>query len=77
MVCYYFAALQDVLFKQAGYEHRVIYGTQGRGDHYWNQVKINGKWRNFDACMGHCDVSDEYLSNKGFIWYEYVYPEYS
>ena len=76
VVCYYFAALQDVLFKQAGYEHRVVYGTQGRGDHYWNQIKINGEWRNFDACMGHCDVSDAELDAKGFVRYEYVYPEY-
>ncbi|MGN0612537.1 MAG: transglutaminase domain-containing protein [Porcipelethomonas sp.] len=77
VVCYYFAALQDLLFRQAGYETRIIYGTQGFGDHYWNQVKINGTWMNFDACMGHYNVTDSYLANKGFVWYQYVYPEYN
>lgn len=49
---YYFAALQDILFHQAGYESRIVYGTAGNGDYYWNQVKTDGVWVNYDACGG-------------------------
>ena len=73
---YYFAALQDILFHQAGYESRIVYGTAGNGDYYWNQVKTDGVWVNYDACGGYSNVSDIYLKSCGYIWYEYVYPKY-
>jgi len=77
VVCYYFAAITDVLFRQAGYETRVVYGTgHGEGDHYWNQVKINGVWRNYDTCNGYADVDDAYLKSRNYTWKLYVNPEY-
>lgn len=73
VVCYYFAALTDLLFQQAGYETRIVYGTgRGEGEHYWNQVKINGVWTNYDACNGYADVTDDFLKSKNYTWYKYV-----
>lgn len=77
VVCYYFAAVTDLLFKQAGYETRIVYGTGTHTtDHYWNQVYINGKWLNYDTCNGHCGVSDEYLKSLTYTWTQFVYAKY-
>ncbi|MBR6791915.1 MAG: hypothetical protein IKM49_02175, partial [Ruminococcus sp.] len=78
VVCYYFAAITDVLFKQAGYETRIVYGTgRGTGDHYWNQVLINGVWTNYDTCNGYANVTDDYLKDQNYTWTQFVYPEYN
>lgn len=77
VVCYYFAALQDFLFQEAGLTSRIVYDTgRGSGDHYWNQVYVDGTWLNYDACNGYAAVSDTYLKNENYTWYQYVYPEY-
>ncbi|MBQ1519735.1 MAG: hypothetical protein IIZ53_07785, partial [Ruminococcus sp.] len=77
VVCYYFAALQDLLFHEAGYESRIVYGNGTHtSDHYWNQVKINGVWTNYDACNGCANVSDSYLQSLTYTWYQFVYPNY-
>lgn len=77
VVCYYFAAVTDLLFKQAGYETRIVYGTGTHtSDHYWNQVYINGKWLNYDTCNGFCGVSDEYLKSLTYTWTQFVYAKY-
>lgn len=78
VVCYYFAAVTDVLFRQAGFETRIVYGTgRGDGDHYWNQVRINGVWTNYDTCNGYANVTDDYLKLQNYTWYKYVYPVYN
>lgn len=78
VVCYYFAAITDVIFQQAGYETRIVYGTgRGTGDHYWNQIKVNGVWTNYDTCNGYADVTDDYLISLNYTWTQYVYPEYN
>ena len=78
VVCYYFAAVTDVLFKQAGYETRIVYGTgRGSGDHYWNQIKVNGVWTNYDTCNGYSNVTDDFLKSQNYTWYQYVYPVYN
>lgn len=78
VVCYYFAAITDVIFQQAGYETRIVYGTgRGTGDHYWNQIKVNGVWTNYDTCNGYADVTDDYLKSLNYTWTQYVYPEYN
>ncbi|MBR4022835.1 MAG: hypothetical protein IKI94_09660 [Ruminococcus sp.] len=73
----YFAAIADVLFKAAGYESRIVYGT-GRSEnaHYWNQVKIDDEWINYDCCNGYANVSDEYLKEINYTFSEYIYPVY-
>ena len=77
VVCYYFAALQDLLFHEAGFESRIVYGNGTHAsDHYWNQVKINGEWTNYDACNGFAAVSDDFLKAKTYTWYQFVYPVY-
>ena len=77
VVCYYFAAIQDLLFHEAGYESRIVYGNGTHtSDHYWNQVKINGVWTNYDACNGCANVSDAYLTSLTYTWYQFVYPNY-
>ncbi len=75
--CYYFAAVTDVLFRQAGYETRVVYGTgRSDGDHYWNQILVDGVWTNYDTCNGYADVTDDYLESQNYTWKMYLYPEY-
>ncbi|MDE7225583.1 MAG: hypothetical protein K2N49_01800, partial [Ruminococcus sp.] len=77
VVCYYFAAVSDLLFKQAGYTSRIVYGTgRGAGDHYWNQVYVNGSWTNYDACNGYADVSFSFLQSQNYTFYQYVNPIY-
>lgn len=47
-VCYYLAATLDYFMHMCGYETRIVHATHSTGDHYWNQVLINGKWLNYD-----------------------------
>lgn len=78
VVCYYFAAITDVLYKQAGYESRIVHGTgHGTGEHYWNEIKINGNWTCIDTCNGYFQVSFSYLQSKNYTFYNYVYPTYN
>ena len=84
VVCYYFAAVTDLLFQQANIESRIVYGNgRGTGDHYWNQIKVNGEWTNYDTCNGFAGVTDKYLqtpstrTGDGYVIYDYVYPSFS
>lgn len=78
IVCYYFAAITDLLYKQAGYESRIVYGTgRGTGDHYWNEIKINNEWTSIDTCNGYFQVSFSYLQTQNYTLYNYVYPAYN
>ncbi|MBP3309857.1 MAG: hypothetical protein J6L05_03490 [Ruminococcus sp.] len=78
VVCYYFAAVTDVLFQNAGYESRIVYGTgRGTGDHYWNQIKVNGVWTNYDTCNGYKNVTFEFLQAQNYTFKQYVYPDYN
>lgn len=78
IVCYYFAAVTDVLYKQAGFETRIVYGTgRGEGEHYWNQIKVNGVWTNYDTCNGYANVTDEFLKAQNYTWYQFIYPVYN
>lgn len=79
VVCYYFAAVTDLLFQQAGLECRIVYGTgRGSGDHYWNQVydTATGTWVNYDTCNGYYNVSFAYLQTQNYTFKQYVYPKY-
>lgn len=79
VVCYYFAAVTDLLFQQAGLTSRVVYGTgRGSGDHYWNQVydSTTGTWLNYDTCNGYRAVSFSYLQSQNYTFYQYVYPKF-
>ena len=77
VVCYYFAAISDLLFQQAGYKTRIVYGT-GRGttDHYWNQVLIDGVWVNYDACNGYFGKTDAFLKEKNYTFKQYINAKY-
>ena len=84
IVCYYFAAVTDLLFQQANIESRIVYGNgRGTGDHYWNQIKVNGVWTNYDTCNGFAGVTDAYLktpstrTGDGYVIYDYIYPSFS
>lgn len=79
VVCYYYAAITDLLFQQAGYECRVVYGTgRGTGDHYWNQIydQTSGTWLNYDTCNGYFGVSFAYLQTQNYTFKQYVFPKY-
>jgi hypothetical protein len=59
-------------------ESRIVYGTGRRdGEHFWNQVKVNGVWRNYDACNNYKNVTDEYLIGEGYTIAGYIYPDFS
>jgi hypothetical protein len=76
--CYYLAALQDYLFREAGYTSRIVYGTQGSGVHYWNQVLVNGSWLNYDGCnSGRGGKTNAQLSaiNANYKWCGYIVPD--
>lgn len=78
IVCYYYAAITDLLYKQAGYESRIVHGTgRGSGEHYWNEIKINGYWTCIDTCNGYFQVSFSYLQSQNYTFYNYVYPTYN
>lgn len=78
IVCYYYAAITDLLYKQAGYESRIVHGTgRGAGEHYWNEVKLNGTWYCIDTCNGYFQVSFSYLQSQNYTFYNYVYPTYN
>ena len=45
----YIAAELDYLFREAGFTSIIMYENTDKGYHYWNQVKINDTWYNYDA----------------------------
>jgi hypothetical protein len=76
--CYYLAALEDYLFREAGYTSRIVYGTQGSGVHYWNQVLVNGTWLNYDPCnAGRGGKTNAQLSaiSSAYQWCGYIVPD--
>ncbi|MDE7122064.1 MAG: hypothetical protein K2O42_07890, partial [Oscillospiraceae bacterium] len=76
-VCYYMTAKMDFLLQEAGYECRIVHATHGSGDHYWNQVKINGNWLNYDCTNGYSAYDWNRMMNAGnYIFLGYVYPVY-
>lgn len=78
IVCYYFAAVTDILLKQAGWESRIVHGTgTGTGEHYWNEVKVNGTWYCIDTCNGFYMVSFSTLQAKNYTFSNYIYPTYN
>ncbi|MBP0961239.1 MAG: hypothetical protein J5864_03765 [Oscillospiraceae bacterium] len=76
-VCYYMAAEMDVLLEQAGYQCRVVHATHGSGDHYWNQIYINGQWTNYDVTNCWSNYTwDQMVEAGAYILLGYVRPEY-
>ena len=47
-VCYYLAATMDYYLQRAGYTTRLVHATHSTGNHYWNQVLVDGVWQNYD-----------------------------
>ncbi|MDE6835169.1 MAG: hypothetical protein K2J39_13130 [Ruminococcus sp.] len=77
IVCYYFAAITDILLKQAGWQSRIVHGTgTGTGEHYWNEVYANNTWYCIDTCNGYNMVSFSYLQGKNYTFSKYFYPTY-
>lgn len=79
VVCYYFAAVTDLLFKQAGYTTRIVYGTgRASSDHYWNQVydPTTDTWLDYDTCNGYFAVTFSHLQTQNYTIYQYVYPKF-
>lgn len=77
IVCYYYAAVLDLLYQQMGYQTRIVYGTgHYESEHYWNQVLVNGTWYNYDACNGYFAVSDDFLKSQNYTWYQTVTAKY-
>ena len=76
-VCYYMAAEMDILLEQAGYQCRVVHATHGSGDHYWNQIYLNGTWTNYDVTNRWRNYTWEQMYEAGdYVILGYVRPEY-
>lgn len=76
-VCYYMAAEMDFLLEQSGYRCRVVHATHESGDHYWNQVYINGSWLNYDVTNWWQAYSwDQMVAAGNYRFISYVRPEY-
>lgn len=77
VVCYYEAAKMDFLLREAGYTCRVVHATHGTGDHYWNQVLVNGTWVNYDCTNGYKAYGWNAMISAGdYIVLGYLIPEY-
>ena len=75
--CYVHAKILDALLKEKGYETKIIWVNQiknGRPTHYWNIVKIGGKWWHIDSTPGTkhpsrlMDDDDRYANLQGRDW---------
>lgn len=76
-VCYYLAAKMDFLLREAGYECRIVHSTHGSGDHYWNQININGTWVNYDCTNGlRARTWEQMVAYGSYRFLGYVTPEY-
>lgn len=76
-VCYYMAAQMDLLLELSGYQCRVVHATHGSGDHYWNQIYIDGKWTNYDVTNRWKNYTwDQMVAAGNYIFLGYVRPEY-
>ncbi len=77
-VCYYMAAKMDFLLQEAGYTCRIVHSTHNSGDHYWNQVLINGSWVNYDCTNGYNAYSwNRIIAAGNYRFLGYVTPTYS
>ena len=76
-VCYYIAAKMDFVLREAGYQCRIVHATHDTGDHYWNQIYINGAWTNYDCTNGYEDYSWSRIIEAGnYEFLDYVIPTY-
>ena len=76
-VCYYMAAKMDFILQEAGYQCRIVHATHGSGDHYWNQVYLNGSWLNYDCTNGYNAYSwSSIIAAGNYTFLGYVTPVY-
>jgi hypothetical protein len=76
-VCYYMAAKMDFVLREAGYQCRIVHATHGSGDHYWNQIYINGAWTNYDCTNGYANYSwNRIVAAGNYEFLGYVIPTY-
>ena len=76
-VCYYMAAKMDFILQEAGYECRIVHATHGSGDHYWNQVNIDGTWVNYDCTNGYNAYTwSRIIAAGNYKFLGYVQPVY-
>jgi transglutaminase-like putative cysteine protease len=70
--CYVHALCLEALLKEKGFETQLIWATDK--SHYWNIVKIDGKWYHIDATPGNRHT--KYSLMNDFERYETLYiPE--
>ncbi|MBQ8569864.1 MAG: hypothetical protein IJ446_11665 [Oscillospiraceae bacterium] len=50
--CASWAFCLDAMLEYAGFNTRVVRGTRPSGQHFWCQLKLNGKWYDLDAQLG-------------------------
>ena len=61
----YVAAELDYLLREAGYTSIIMYENTSTGYHYWNQVKLDNGWYNYDATKGWFKKTDAEITKLG------------
>ncbi len=77
-VCYYLAATMDYFLHRKGYTCRMVHATHNTGNHYWNQVLIDGVWQNYDPTYsdrGNITWNDQ-IARGNYIILGYVTTHY-
>lgn len=59
--CYTYSILTYLTLNKLGIKNNTVYGTVNNGEHIWNKVKINNKWKYLDVTY------NDYLNNKYFL----------
>ncbi len=77
-VCYYLAATLDYFMQQQGMTTRIVHATHGTGDHYWNQVLVDGVWQNYDPTYNNrCNIAwDMIIARGSYTVYGFITVHY-
>lgn len=75
-VCEDYSLLFDALVKELGYESHIVQGYTKDADgkvsrkvgHVWNAVKVNQKWKFYDATWGAGFVEKKFVKNYNKEW---------
>ncbi len=65
--CYYYGALCDYMLERAGYQHRLIIGQSGFGEHSYNEYVTSAGTLYLDACP--------FIPYNGVVFYDWTWEQ--
>ena len=71
-VCYDYSEFFYALCTKAGIRCQLIYGRANGGEHAWNRVRINGKWKYIDVTWNDETGSKDWYLDSG-LWKDHRY----